>query len=165
MVKIFFPPKEQRNKPWPWALIQFMSFWRPLILSLSLLTSRSRSQGPNQFLTTPISSFPGRRNQSGHQSPPGLLSKSLNRIYSRPELRVEEGVHAKSLCFSVRRSEVEGWVTIYRVRSGLATLPSWGPCQIWTCTVFLHTLHCTTQPQWNVRPHRATRGTPTISYP
>lgn len=56
----------------------------------------------------PVNSFQGLRDQPGHQSPSGSLSRSLNRSCGSPGLRAVEGVHAKVLCFRVRRSEVEG---------------------------------------------------------
>lgn len=63
-----------------------------------------------QFLISPDNSFPGLRNQPGHHGPYGLLSTSLNRSCSSPGWRVEEGVHARILCFWVERLELEGCV-------------------------------------------------------
>lgn len=122
--------RERKNEPWPCALVQLISLWRPLPLSLSLPTSRGGSQGAAQFLTSPVNSFPGLRNQPGQESPSGSLSKSLNRSCSSPGLRVEEGVHAKILCFfeSGDLKWRDEW-GIYMFRSGPATLPSWGPCK------------------------------------
>lgn len=157
--------RERKNEPWPCALVQLISLWRLLPLPLCLLTSRVGSQGAAQFFTSPVNSFPGLRNQLGHQSPSGVLYKSLNRSCSSPELRMEEGVHAKVLCFWVRRFEVEGWVRYLYVQVWSSHSAFLGALQVWTSTVFLHSLHRTAQHQWNLHSHWVTRVTRVVSYP
>lgn len=40
-----------------------------------------------------------------------------------------------------------------------------GALQVWTSTVFLHSLHRTAQHQWNLHSHWVTRVTRVVSYP
>lgn len=166
--------REGRNEPWPCALVQLISLWRLLPLPLSLLASTE--WGVRELLgfvllcfvfynTSPVNSFPGLRNQLGHQGPSGVFSKSLNRGCRSPGLRVEEGVHAKILCFWIRRFEVEGWVRYFYVQVWSSHSAFLGALQVWTSTVFLHSLHRTAQHQWNLHSHWVTRVTRVVSYP
>lgn len=91
--------KERKNEPQPGTLVQFVSLRRPSASSTLPSDLQRGYQGAARFFVSPNNSFPGLKNQLGHHGPAGFLSKSLNRSCSSPELRVEEGVHAKILCF------------------------------------------------------------------
>lgn len=74
-------------------------------------------------------------------------------------------MHAKILCFWVRRFEVEGRVRYLYVQVWSSHSAFLGALHVWMSTVFLHSLHRTAQHQWNLHSHWVTRVTRVVSYP
>lgn len=156
--------RERKNEPWPGTLVQLKSLWRtPYFFYCPFKPPKGKS-GSHSVSYIPYQLLP-RAKEPGHHSPSGLLFKSLSRSCSSPGLRVKEGVHARILCFWVGRLEVEGWARYLCVQVWSSHSAFLGALQVWTSTVFLHSLHRTAQHQWNLHSHWVTRVTRVVSYP
>lgn len=115
---------KQRGQ-WALTLVQLRSLWRELLpLLLSLQTSRWNSREPLTLISIPYQLLPRAKEPARTLGSPWITLQVHNRSCSSPGLRVEEGVHAKILCFWVGglKWRDEGGICVFR--SGPATLPS-----------------------------------------